>query len=103
METPQQNTHRVFNTDLMKRLTLMNEAARVLRNMGYHIVREELPKDSTHRPIIEITRDRMASLIPLLDHAAIAGTRVHWLTFTHRPHCVIDLMGVTITCAWSEA
>ncbi len=99
----QESACRVFNTGLVDRLAAMNAAARVLRGMGYHIVREELCEGSGHRPMIEIVRDRMDSLIPLLDRAALMGHRPYWLTLAKCTRVAIDLMGVTVTCAWEQA
>ncbi|MHA6913029.1 hypothetical protein ACQUJO_07825 [Ralstonia pseudosolanacearum] len=98
----QERVCRVFNAGLVKRLAAMNAAARALRGMGYHIVREELCERSSHGPMIEIVRDRMESLIPLLDRAALAGCRPYWLTLTRQRRFVIDLMGVTVTCTWGQ-
>ncbi|ARU23637.1 hypothetical protein RSSE_c3254 [Ralstonia solanacearum] len=98
----QEHACRVFNAGLVERLAAMNAAARTLRGMGYHIVREDLYEQSAHRPMIEIARDRTESLVPLLDRAALAGRRPYWLTLTNRVRVAIDLMGVTVTCAWEQ-
>ncbi|ARU24890.1 hypothetical protein ACJBUE_18780 (plasmid) [Ralstonia syzygii subsp. celebesensis] len=98
----QESACRVFNAGLVERLAAMNAAARVLRGMGYRIVREELCEGSGHRPMIEIARDRMDSLIPLLDRAVLTGRRPYWLTLARCTRVAIDLMGVTVTCVWEQ-
>jgi hypothetical protein len=100
---PHVGRFRVFNDALVDRLAKVNAAARALRRMGYRIVREDLCGTSAQRPIIEISRNRIDSLIPLLDYAALAGSRPHWLTLTSCPRFAIDVLGVTVMCAWDEA
>ncbi|QOK96784.1 hypothetical protein HF909_10295 [Ralstonia pseudosolanacearum] len=101
--THRDHANRVFNDGLVGRLAAMNAASRALRGMGYHVVREELCERSGHGPVIVIAYDRMKSLVPLLDRAALAGSRPHWQNRISQSRFVVDLLGVTVAWTGSAA
>lgn len=64
----------VLTEQLCGRLALVNGVARILRKMGYQVVRQQLDAPTRPKLTIELKKDQ--SIIPLLD----AGETLGWIT-----------------------
>lgn len=88
---------RVFNTDLMDRLSAINAATRALRGLGYRVAEQHLFPAAGGKPRVRIERDRKTSIKPLLDRSH----RHYWKDEGGKKHGVAEFLGVTVT--WDEA
>lgn len=87
----------VLSAQLLRRLAVMNKAARSLREMGYRVVGEEPVPARGARPVIKIERGMQQSIGPLLD----CSQGRMWRNEGGKKHGFTAFMDVTVT--WEEA
>lgn len=97
----QERACRVLNAGLVNRLGAMNAAVRTLRDMGYRVVAQTLFPPHRHsigsKPLVQIERDRQASIGPLLERSRDRA----WRDEGGKKRGFTDFQGVTVT--WEEA